>query len=205
APDTESDRGAAASGTVDLHLKGSGPTPFARGGDGFATLGPMLREYLVSEAMCALGIPTSRSLAVVATGALVPREVPLPGAVLARVAASHIRVGTFDLARGTEETLRRLTDYAIARHYPHLEGDYLGLCGAAIAAQAELIARWMSVGFIHGVMNTDNTMASGETIDYGPCAFLDTYEPGAVFSSIDHQGRYSYGNQPAIAQWNLAR
>ncbi len=205
APDPGSERDAAASGTVDLHLKGSGPTPFARGGDGFATLGPMLREYLVSEAMHALGIPSSRSLAVVATGALVQREVPLPGAVLARVAASHIRVGTFQLARGNEGVLRRLTDYAIARHYPHLDGDYLGFYRAVITAQAELVARWMGVGFIHGVMNTDNTMISGETIDYGPCAFLDTYEPGAVFSSIDHQGRYAYGNQPAIAQWNLAR
>src|SRR5699024_4507520 len=126
-------------------------------------------------------------------------------AVVTRVARSNIRVGTFQLARGIEEVLRRLTEYAIARHYPHLEGDYLGFYRAVIAAQAELIARWMSVGFIHGVMNTDNTMASGETIDYGPCAFLDTYEPGAVFSSIDRQGRYSYGNQPAIAQWNLAR
>jgi len=205
APDAESAREAAAGSTVDLHLKGSGPTPFARGGDGFATLGPMLREYLVSEAMCALGIPTSRSLGVVATGALVQREVPLPGAVLARVAASHIRVGTFQLARGNEEVLRRLTDYAIARHYPHLDGDYLGFYRAVIAAQAKLVAHWMGVGFIHGVMNTDNTMISGETIDYGPCAFLDVYEPEAVFSSIDHQGRYAYRNQPAIAQWNLAR
>lgn len=195
----------AGTGPVDLHLKGSGPTPFSRGGDGLATLGPMLREYLVSEALHALGIPTSRSLAVVTTGAPVRRETWLPGAVLTRVAASHIRVGTFQLARGDESVLRRLADYAIARHYPEYVGDYRGFFRAVIAAQAELVAQWMGVGFIHGVMNTDNTTVSGETIDYGPCAFLDQYDPRAVFSSIDHQGRYSYGNQPAVLQWNLAR
>lgn len=190
---------------VDVHLKGSGPTPFARGGDGFAAVGPMLREYVVSEAMHALGIPTSRSLAVLGTGDTIHRETPQPGAVLARVAASHIRVGTFQFASRDPELLRRLADYAIARHYPHLRGDYLGFYRAVIAAQARLVAQWLGVGFVHGVMNTDNTTISGESIDYGPCAFLDAYDPNAVFSSIDHQGRYAYGNQPGIVQWNLAR
>lgn len=190
---------------VDLHLKGSGPTPFSRGGDGYGALGPMLREHVVSEAMHRLGVPTSRSLAVLNTGDVVRREVPLPGAVLVRVAASHIRVGTFQLARSNEEVLRRLADYSISRHYPDLQGDYAGFYSAVIAAQARLVARWMGSGFIHGVMNTDNTTISGETIDYGPCAFLDVYDPAAVFSSIDHRGRYAYGNQPAIMQWNLAR
>src|SRR5690625_2564075 len=183
---------------VDLHLKGSGPTPFARGGDGFAAVGPMLREYVVSEAMHGLGIPTSRSLAVIGTGDTVRRETPLPGAVLARVAASHIRVGTFQFASRDSGLLRRLADYAIARHYPHLRGDYAGFYRAVIAAHARLVAQWMGVGFVHGVMNTDNTTISGESIDYGPCAFLDAYDPNAVFSSIDHQGRYAYGNQPGI-------
>ncbi|HLS01534.1 MAG TPA: YdiU family protein [Beutenbergiaceae bacterium] len=192
-------------GLYDIHLKGSGRTPFARGGDGLAPLGPMLREYVVSEAMAALGIPTSRSLAVIDTGLAVRRETSLPGAVLVRVASSHIRFGTFQLARANEDVLRRLADYAIARHYPHLKGDYLGFYSEVMKAQARLVAQWMGVGFIHGVMNTDNAMVSGETIDYGPCAFLDTYKPEAVFSSIDHGGRYSYRNQPAIAQWNLAR
>lgn len=192
-------------GGVDLHLKGSGPTPFSRGGDGYAVIGPMLREYIVSEALHALGIPTSRSLAVTATGMPVRREITLPGAVLARTAASHIRVGTFQYARRDESLLRCLADYAIERHYPHLAGDYLGFYRAVIDAQARLVAHWMGVGFIHGVMNTDNTTISGETIDYGPCAFLDTYDPAAVFSSIDHHGRYAYRNQPAIVQWNLAR
>lgn len=190
---------------VDLHLKGSGPTPFSRGGDGFGALGPMLREYVVSEAMHRLGIPTSRALAVLTTGDVVRREVPLPGAVLVRVAASHIRVGTFQLARSNEEILRRLTDHSISRHYPDLHGDYVGFYREVIRAQARLVAGWMASGFIHGVMNTDNTTISGETIDYGPCAFLDVYDPAAVFSSIDHRGRYAYGNQPAVIQWNLAR
>ena len=194
----------------DLHLKGSGRTPFARGGDGRAAVGPMLREYLVSEAMYALGIPTTRSLAVVATGEQVMRETALPGAVLHRVAASHLRVGTFEYAaRHPDATLRkRLADYAIARHYPDaLDADqpYLSFFGRVVDAQAALIAQWMLVGFIHGVMNTDNMLVSGETIDYGPCAFMDAYDPATVFSSIDHGGRYAYGNQPLIAQWNLAR
>ncbi|NYF15451.1 uncharacterized protein YdiU (UPF0061 family) [Microbacterium sp. AK009] len=194
----------------DLHLKGSGPTPFSRGGDGFAAVGPMLREYIVGEAMHALGIPSTRALAVVATGRTVLRESALPGAVLTRVASSHLRVGTFVLARamGDVPLLGRLVDHAIARHYPHLGGTEnraLALLDAVIDAQARLIARWMLVGFVHGVMNTDNMTISGETIDYGPCAFLDTFDVGAVFSSIDQQGRYAYGAQPAIGEWNLAR
>jgi len=195
----------------DLHLKGSGRTPFARGGDGKAAVGPMLREYAISEAMHALGIPTTRSLAVVATGEDIVRETMLPGAVLARVGASHIRVGTFQYAVRADEDaalLRRLADYAIARHHPaalEAENPYLAFFQAVIDAQASLIARWMHVGFIHGVMNTDNMTISGETIDYGPCAFMDAFDPATVFSSIDHGGRYAYGNQPRIAQWNLAR
>jgi len=195
---------------VDLHLKGSGRTPFARGGDGLAAVGPMLREYVVSRAMHALGIPTTRSLAVVATGRRVRRETLLPGAVLARVASSHLRVGSFQYARATEDLdlLRRLADHAIARHYPdaaHAERPYLALFDAVVAAQASLVARWMLVGFVHGVMNTDNMTISGETIDYGPCAFLDAFDPATVFSSIDTGGRYAYGNQPVVAEWNLAR
>ena len=194
----------------DIQLKGSGPTPFSRRGDGRAALGPVLREYIVSEAMAALGIPTTRSLAAVVTGESVMRETPLPGAVLTRVASSHIRVGTFQYfaARGDTEGVRRLADHVIGRHYPDLanaERPYHGLLGAVIARQAELVARWLLVGFIHGVMNTDNTSISGETIDYGPCAFLDQYDPATVFSSIDEQGRYAYANQPRIALWNLTR
>jgi uncharacterized protein YdiU (UPF0061 family) len=194
----------------DLHLKGSGRTPFARGGDGLATVGPMLREHVVSEAMHALGIPTTRSLAVVATGRGVRRETVLPGAVLARVASSHLRVGSFQYARATGDAglLRRLVDHAIARHHPaaaDAETPALALFQAVVAAQAALVARWMLVGFVHGVMNTDNTTISGETIDYGPCAFLDAYDPATVFSSIDEGGRYAYGNQPVVMEWNLAR
>jgi serine/tyrosine/threonine adenylyltransferase len=194
----------------DIQLKGSGPTPFSRRGDGRAALGPMLREYLISEAMHALGIPTTRSLAVVTTGEQVFRETPLPGAVLTRVAASHIRVGTFEYlaARGDRETLRILADYTISRHFPALAGvenPYRALLQGVMARQAALMAQWLHVGFIHGVMNTDNMALSGETIDYGPCAFMDAYDPGTVFSSIDHGGRYAYANQPYIAQWNLAR
>jgi serine/tyrosine/threonine adenylyltransferase len=192
----------------DLHLKGSGRTPFARGGDGRAAVGPMLREYLISEAMHGLGIPTTRALAVVATGEAVQREEgPLPGAVLCRVAASHLRVGTFQYAAATgdRDVLRALADHAIARHHPDVTGRYLEFYRRVVHAQAELLARWMLVGFIHGVMNTDNTTISGETIDYGPCAFMDAYDPATVFSSIDRGGRYAYGNQPGIAQWNLAR
>jgi protein adenylyltransferase len=194
----------------DVHLKGSGRTPFARGGDGLAAVGPMLREYLVGEAMHALGIPTTRALAVVATGERVVRETLLPGAVLCRVAASHLRVGTFQYAAasGDRDVLRALADHAVARHHPEAAGaanPYLELYRRVVEAQAGLVARWMLVGFVHGVMNTDNTTISGETIDYGPCAFLDAYDPATVFSSIDHRGRYAYGNQPAIAQWNLAR
>ncbi|MET8764483.1 protein adenylyltransferase SelO family protein [Lentzea sp. NPDC004782] len=189
----------------DLHLKGSGRTPFARGGDGLAAVGPMLREFVLSEAMHALGIPTTRSLAVVATGGLVQREERLPGAVLARVASSHLRVGSFQYARNTgdHDLLRRLADHAIARHYPG--STYLELFEQVVAAQAALVARWMLVGFIHGVMNTDNMTISGETIDYGPCAFMEAYDPATVYSSIDHRGRYAYGNQPIVAEWNLAR
>jgi uncharacterized protein YdiU (UPF0061 family) len=194
----------------DLHLKGSGRTPFARGGDGLAAVGPMLREYVVSEAMHALAIPTTRSLAVVATGRPVQRETPLPGAVLARVASSHLRVGSFQYAANSGDLglLRRLADHAIARHHPaatQAEHPYLALFEAVISAQAPLVAQWMLVGFVHGVMNTDNMTISGETIDYGPCAFMEAYDPVTVFSSIDYAGRYAYGNQPAVAEWNLAR
>ena len=195
----------------DIHLKGSGRTPFSRGGDGKAVLGPVLREYLFGEAMHAMRVPTTRALAAVTTGEQVLREGGLfPGAVLARVASSHLRVGTFQFfaARGETEKLRQLADYAIARHYPDLanaDDRYLRLLRSVIDVQASLVARWMSIGFVHGVMNTDNMTISGETIDYGPCAFLDQYDPQAVFSSIDHTGRYAYGNQPVIAQWNLAR
>src|ERR1700709_456413 len=194
----------------DIQLKGSGPTPFSRRGDGRAALGPVLREYVVSEAMFALGIPTTRSLAAVITGERVQRETMLPGAVLTRVAASHIRVGTFQFfaARGDTAGVRRLADHVIARHYPevaNVERPYHGLLAAGIARQADLVARWLLIGFIHGVMNTDNTSISGETIDYGPCAFMDAYDPATVFSSIDEQGRYAYANQPRIALWNLTR
>ncbi|MCC5988420.1 MAG: YdiU family protein [Pararhodobacter sp.] len=194
----------------DIHLKGSGRTPFARGGDGKAALGPVLREYIIGEAMAALGIPTTRALAAVATGETVLREEPLPGAVLARVGASHLRVGSFQffLARGDIASLKRLADYAIRRHDPELEGRddcYLAFLQAVTARQMALVAQWMAVGFVHGVMNTDNCAISGETIDYGPCAFVDVYDPQAVFSSIDTGGRYAYANQPLLAQWNLAR
>jgi len=195
----------------DLQLKGAGRTPFSRGGDGRAALGPVLREYLVSEAMAALGIPTTRALAAVTTGETVMRdEGPLPGAVLARVAASHIRVGTFEFfaARDDNEALSSLATYALARHYPDATGsgnDALALLERVIDAQAHLIARWLGVGFVHGVMNTDNTSISGETIDYGPCAFLDVYDPLKRFSFIDRGGRYAFANQPRIAQWNLTR
>jgi serine/tyrosine/threonine adenylyltransferase len=194
----------------DIAFKGSGRTPFSRGGDGKAAVGPMLREVLVGEAMHALGIPTTRALAVAATGEPVYREVTLPGAVLTRVAASHLRVGTFQFfaARGDLGTLHRLADYTIARHDPALAGvpeRHLALLRAVAGRQAALIAQWMNVGFIHGVMNTDNMTLSGETIDYGPCAFLEAYDPAAVFSSIDHGGRYAYGSQSQTARWNLAR
>jgi uncharacterized protein YdiU (UPF0061 family) len=194
----------------DLHLKGSGRTPFARGGDGLAAVGPMLREYVISEAMQALGVPTTRSLAVVATGRPVRRETVLPGAVLARVASSHLRVGSFQYAAltGDLDLLRRLAAHAISRHHPAAADAphrYLALFEAVVAAQASLVARWMLVGFVHGVMNTDNMTISGETIDYGPCAFLDAYDQATVFSSIDAGGRYAYGNQPLVAEWNLAR
>jgi uncharacterized protein YdiU (UPF0061 family) len=194
----------------DVHLKGSGPTPFARGGDGLAAVGPMLREYLVSEAMHALRIPTTRSLAVVATGRSVRRETALPGAVLTRVASSHLRVGSFEYARATGNVnlLRRLADHAISRHYPgaaEAEHPYLALFGAVVSAQASLVAQWMLVGFVHGVMNTDNMTISGETIDYGPCAFMEAFDPATVYSSIDAGGRYAYGNQPVVVEWNLAR
>ncbi|WP_050602558.1 YdiU family protein [Ruegeria sp. 6PALISEP08] len=190
----------------DIQLKGSGPTPFSRRGDGRAWLGPVLREYVVSEAVHALGIPTTRALAAVETGETVFREGPMPGAVLTRVASSHLRVGTFQVfaARGQLDSLRRLTEYAIARHYPEAEGP-MGLLRAVRDAQARLIAQWMSVGFIHGVMNTDNCSIAGETIDYGPCAFMDTYHPNTVYSSIDRMGRYAYSSQPDIAVWNLAQ
>jgi uncharacterized protein YdiU (UPF0061 family) len=194
----------------DIQLKGSGPTPFSRTGDGRAALGPVLREYLIGEGMHALCIPTTRALAAVTTGEPVYRETELPGAVLTRVAASHIRVGTFEFfaARGERAQVGRLADYVIDRHYRELKGDgnpYLGLLERVCDRQAALIASWMHVGFIHGVMNTDNMAISGETIDYGPCAFMDHYDPATVFSSIDSQGRYAYANQPKIAQWNLAR
>jgi uncharacterized protein YdiU (UPF0061 family) len=194
----------------DLHLKGSGRTPFARGGDGLAAVGPMAREYVVSEAMHALGIPTTRSLAVTATGRPVRRETMLPGAVLTRVASSHLRVGSFEYAAATGDAslLRRLADHAIMRHYPgaaEAERPYLAFFEAVVAAQASLVAQWMLVGFVHGVMNTDNMTISGETIDYGPCAFLEAFDPATVYSSIDEGGRYAYGNQPVVAEWNLAR
>ena len=194
----------------DLHLKGAGQTPFSRRGDGRAALGPVLREYIISEAMHALGIPTTRTLAAVTTGEPVFRETALPGAVLARVAASHLRIGTFEYfaAQGDGEAIKILADYAIDRHYSALKAKpnpYIALLEAVCESQAALIARWMQVGFIHGVMNTDNMTISGETLDYGPCAFMDTYDPATVFSSIDHHGRYAFGNQSRIAQWNLAR
>ena len=194
----------------DLQLKGSGQTPFSRRGDGRAALGPVLREYLISEAMHALGIPTTRSLAAVATGEPVYREDILPGAILTRVARSHVRVGTFQYfaARGDDEGVRTLVDHMIAREYPEAAdapSPPLALLDGVVERQASLVARWMQVGFIHGVMNTDNTAISGETIDYGPCAFMDSYHPGQVFSSIDHMGRYAFANQPRIAHWNLAR
>lgn len=194
----------------DIQLKGSGRTPFSRGGDGKAAVGPVLREYLIGEAMHALGVPTTRALAAVSTGSHVYRDTVLPGAILTRVAASHIRVGTFQYgaARRDEDKVRKLADYAIARHYPETAdagNPYLAFFAAVADAQASLIARWMSIGFIHGVMNTDNTTISGETIDYGPCAFMDNYSPGTVFSSIDQGGRYAYANQPQILVWNLAR
>lgn len=195
---------------LDIQLKGSGRTPFSRGGDGRAALGPMLREYVISEAMHHLGIPTTRSLAVTATGEEVLRETALPGAVLTRVASSHIRVGTFQYAAqwGGPKQVQRLADYALQRHYPDFENSqnrYLYLLQQVIRKQAALIAQWQRVGFIHGVMNTDNMAISGETIDYGPCAFMDAYAADTVFSSIDAQGRYAYRNQPPIAAWNLAR
>jgi len=194
----------------DIQLKGSGRTPYSRGGDGRAALGPMLREYIISEAMNALGIATTRSLAVVTTGESVIRETVQPGAILTRVAASHLRVGTFQYVSkwGANGDLRVLADYTLKRHFPDVaadEGRYLSLLQEVIKCQAALIAKWQLVGFIHGVMNTDNMALSGETIDYGPCAFMDTYDPATVFSSIDIQGRYAYGNQPPIAGWNLAR
>lgn len=194
----------------DIQLKGSGRTPYSRRGDGRAALGPMLREYIISEAMHALGIPTTRSLAVVETGEYIYRETELPGAILTRVAASHLRVGTFQFARqwGKEDELKALADYAVERHDPQIANDenrYLSFLQEVIKRQAALIAKWQLVGFIHGVMNTDNMAISGETIDYGPCAFMDAYDKATVFSSIDVQGRYAYGNQPYIAAWNLAR
>jgi serine/tyrosine/threonine adenylyltransferase len=195
---------------VDIQLKGSGRTPYSRGGDGRAALGPMLREYIISEAMHALGIATTRSLAVVTTGESVIRETEQPGAILTRVAASHLRVGTFQYVSkwGTVEDLRVLADYTLQRHFPDVDADenhYLSLLQQVIKRQAVLIAKWQLVGFIHGVMNTDNMALSGETIDYGPCAFMDAYDPATVFSSIDIHGRYAYGNQPNIAAWNLSR
>lgn len=195
---------------VDIQLKGSGRTPYSRGGDGRAVLGPMLREYIISEAMHGLGIATTRSLAVVTTGESVFRETEQPGAILTRVASSHLRVGTFEYISkwGTVEDLQVLADYTLQRHFSEVDADesrYLFLLKEVIKRQAELIAKWQLVGFIHGVMNTDNMAISGETIDYGPCAFMDTYDPATVFSSIDTRGRYAYGNQPKIAAWNLAR
>ena len=194
----------------DLHLKGSGRTPFARGGDGLAAIGPMLREFLISEAMHALGVPTTRALAVTTTGVPVQRETVLPGAVLARVAASHLRVGTFQYAAaaGGDDLVRRLVAAALERHYPHLadaDNPSLSLLEAVVHAQASLIARWVLVGFVHGVMNTDNMTISGETIDYGPCAFMEAFDPASVYSSIDLQGRYAFGRQSRIGEWNLAR
>jgi uncharacterized protein YdiU (UPF0061 family) len=194
----------------DIQLKGSGRTPFSRNGDGRAALGPMLREYLISEAMHALGIPTTRSLAVVTTGEPIYRETPLPGAILTRVAASHIRVGTFEYlaSQQNREAIRALAEYTIRRHFPELiqaDNPVLSFLQAVLERQASLVAQWLHVGFIHGVMNTDNMALSGESIDYGPCAFMDRYDPATVFSSIDFGGRYAYGRQPAIAQWNLSR
>ncbi|MDH5553387.1 MAG: YdiU family protein [Nitrosomonas sp.] len=194
----------------DIQLKGSGQTPFSRQGDGRAALAPMLREYIISEAMHALNIPTTRSLAVVTTGETVLREIPLPGAILTRVAASHIRVGTFEylVRTGNIEGIKILADHVIQRHYPDLsetDKPYLALLNRVIERQASLVAKWLLIGFIHGVMNTDNMTISGETIDYGPCAFMDNYDPNTVFSSIDQYGRYRYGKQPDAAQWNLAR
>ena len=194
----------------DIQYKGSGKTPFSRNGDGRAALGPMLREHIVSEALNALGIPTTRSLAVVTTGEPVWRETPLQGAILTRTAASHIRVGTFEYAaaRGKPDEIQALADYTIQRHFPDAASEanpYLALLDFVMERQASLVARWLLVGFIHGVMNTDNMSLCGETIDYGPCAFMDAYDPNTVFSSIDHNGRYAYGQQPQIAQWNLAR
>lgn len=190
----------------DIQLKGAGRTPYSRGGDGRAWLGPVLREYIVSEAMHAMGVPTTRALAAVATGEAVYRESVLPGAVLTRVASSHIRVGTFQIyaARGMIDELRALTDYTIKRHYPDADGPQ-ALLDAVIARQADLIAKWMALGFIHGVMNTDNASIAGETIDYGPCAFMDDFQPHKVFSAIDQTGRYAYANQPGIAAWNMAQ
>ena len=193
----------------DIQLKGAGQTPFSRMGDGRAWLGPVLREYIVSEGMAALGVPTTRALAAVTTGEQVAREQLFPGAVLARVARSHVRVGTFQFfaARKDTEALKVLADYVIGRHYPEAaeSGEpYRALLDAVIAVQAKLIAQWQLAGFIHGVMNTDNMSVAGETIDYGPCAFMDAYHPQTVYSSIDHMGRYAYVNQPGIAQWNLA-
>src|SRR4051812_12628933 len=194
----------------DIQLKGSGPTPFSRRGDGRSAMGPVLREYVVSEAMAALGIPTTRALAAVGTGEIVRREELLPGAVLTRVALSHIRVGTFQFfaAQGDVAGVRLLADYAIARHYPEAaesERPYRAFLERVASRQADLVARWLLVGFIHGVMNTDNTSIAGETIDYGPCAFMDAHDPATVLSSIDDGGRYAYGNQPRIALWNLSR
>ncbi|HEY4382435.1 MAG TPA: YdiU family protein [Acidobacteriaceae bacterium] len=194
----------------DIQLKGSGPTPFSRRGDGRAALGPVLREYIVSEAMAAMGVPSTRALAAVTSGQQVVRETVMPGAVLTRVARSHLRVGTFQYfaARGDTEALRTLADYAIARHYPEVaqaKQPYRDLLNGVVTRQARLIAQWMLLGFVHGVMNTDNTSISGETIDFGPCAFMEAYDPDTVFSSIDAQGRYSYSNQPHAAHWNLAR
>jgi len=194
----------------DIQLKGGGRTPFSRGGDGRAALGPVLREYIVSEFMAAIGVPTTRALAAIATGEPVYRETMLPGALLARIASSHIRVGTFQFfaARQDTEAVKALADHVIARHYPQAaaaDQPYRALLDGVIAAQAQLIARWLLVGFIHGVMNTDNMAVSGETIDYGPCAFMDSYDPATVYSSIDQRGRYAYANQPMIAAWNLTR
>ena len=194
----------------DIQLKGSGPTPYSRRGDGRSAIGPVLREYLISEAMAALGVPTTRALAAVTTGELVWRDIPLPSAILTRTAASHIRIGTFQFfaARGDKEMIKILADYAIDRHYPEVKeaaNPYRCFLDCLIQRQAKLVAQWLHIGFIHGVMNTDNTSIAGETIDYGPCAFMDTYHPATVFSSIDRQGRYSYANQPVIAKWNLMR
>lgn len=195
---------------VDIHLKGAGKTPYSRGGDGRAALGPMLREYIISEAMHSLKIPTTRSLAILTTGEAILRETTLPGAILVRIAASHLRVGTFEYAAnwGTQKELKILADYAIKRHFhpiDNTENRYVTFLQEVIKKQAELIAKWQLVGFVHGVMNTDNMTISGETIDYGPCAFMDTYDPKTVFSSIDRNGRYAYGNQPYIGGWNLSR